>query len=405
MEGKGWRPPSVQCRNCGTVNGTVSDARSGHSIGGATVVAVGTNFEATTGNSGRFTLRDSSGHECVPAGKGGLRILHTDADMYQQGINPVAIVTGGSVNVPIRLRCTVIEGTVKDADTGQPIGGAEVFVVDTNDNSKVAKRPDGSLVYATSRADGTFVINCVPHGTWDVLALGPPPYGSGKENNQTVQAPGLSGITIKLSKVMPGCADVIGKVTDAGGQPIPGATVSIIGDGNASTISDGTYTIPCVAQGDKTLLATATNCQPSIPISITVPASGSISKDIMLTCGPPAPTSACRVDDIYEVLKTSNQAIFQVQYYVDPLYPEPVFIGAEPFPGWSNGMFAFVPAGRLPNGIPKGQHSFSDNVTVGINYQGGSNSMTTSTLKILIYDRNQEVCSKVFNITLDWGTP
>jgi hypothetical protein len=105
----------------------------------------------------------------------------------------------------------------------------------------------------------------------------------------------------------------------------------------------------------------------------------------------------CSVQGIKRTDTSQSKVIFQVQYYVLPSYPRACFIGARVPENPS--AFGYVPAGRLPNGIPKGQHYFEDNIAVQISYMG-SQAFTSTKLEVMIYDQDQkELCSSVLN----WG--
>lgn len=265
VEGLGWRPASVQCQTCGSVSGIVTDGENDAPIAGAVVEVQGTNFKATTGSDGRFTLSDPNGRNCVPAGD---QTLVTSADTYQRRSELVIVFAGGSASVQIELHCTEVRGKVI-APNGQPVAEAGVILVEPNGQSVM--RPDGSLIEDTTAADGTFVLRCVPHGSRGVWADG--------ASVQTITVPpeGLSNIVIKLGGSI--CGDVIGTVTDADtGQPIAGAKVKVIGsnpgEDEATTDAAGNFRIECVSPaGGKSLRTTASGYQTGRN-STNVPATG-----------------------------------------------------------------------------------------------------------------------------------
>jgi hypothetical protein len=276
--GLGWRPPVVQCQTCGKVTGTVTDASTGQPIADATVDAQGTNFKATTETDGRFALVDPAlvdpvGRSCVP---GGTWTLHTSANSYQtRDVGPVTVPAGGGVDVPIQLNCTNVSGKVINA-TGQPVARVSVFLVDSNGNPVV--RPDGSLIEATTGADGTFIIRCVPHGQWGVWTDG--------ANTIPISVPpeGLTNIVLTIGVGEPGCGDVIGTVTTdfmarpPWSRPISGATVKVIGtppgQNLATTGADGSFRIQSVCPaGTRFLRTTASGFQPGRD-TVNVPATG-----------------------------------------------------------------------------------------------------------------------------------
>jgi hypothetical protein len=114
----------------------------------------------------------------------------------------------------------------------------------------------------------------------------------------------------------------------------------------------------------------------------------------------PVPTKpVCRVQGIKRVLTSSNKVRFQVQYYIPPSYPQACFIGAY-VPNKANwgACFPYVPAGRLPDGVPKGQHHFADDIVVEVEYVC-SQSYTSSTIEVVIYDQDRTLCSSM----VKWG--
>jgi len=100
----------------------------------------------------------------------------------------------------------------------------------------------------------------------------------------------------------------------------------------------------------------------------------------------PKPLYRFEVQGIKRIVTTPCRVVFQVQYYISPTYPKACFIGAYvPDKAHASSSFGFSPAGRLPDGVAKGQHYFADNVSVEMNYMGGS-SFTSSTIEVAIYD-------------------
>jgi hypothetical protein len=110
----------------------------------------------------------------------------------------------------------------------------------------------------------------------------------------------------------------------------------------------------------------------------------------------------CQIDGIREIMPSSpNKVKFQVQYFIPTSWPGPYFISAK----MPNPNFSIGPAGRLPNGVPKGQHSFADNIVVEVVYKG-TQTTTTSTIEVYIYDdKGQIFCTKIFNWSHTWSPP
>ena len=107
----------------------------------------------------------------------------------------------------------------------------------------------------------------------------------------------------------------------------------------------------------------------------------------------------CSVQGIKRILTTPSKVRFQTQYFISPDHPRPVFISAYvPNRAHQSGSFRYNPAGRLPAGIPKGQHHFGDNIVFEVEYIG-TQPYTSSTIEVVIYDSQGNICASVIN----WG--
>jgi len=157
-----------------------------------------------------------------------------------------------------------ISGTVTDAGTGQPIGGATVSYT------------GGS---ASTDANGVYTLSNAQPGTYSVLA------GATGYVSQTATATVSSGATTILNFALAQSGAVTGMVTDAGnGQPIFGATVSYSG-GSTTTDSGGHYTLSGVPQGTYTVSASAPGYVPG-SATVTVSPGATATQDFALTFAP-----------------------------------------------------------------------------------------------------------------------
>jgi len=103
----------------------------------------------------------------------------------------------------------------------------------------------------------------------------------------------------------------------------------------------------------------------------------------------PLPLYRFEVQGIKRIVTTPCQVVFQVQYYISPTYPKACFIGAGvPNAAHPSSSFGLVPAGRLPDGVAKGQKHFTDNITVEMKYIGSA-PYTSSTIEVFIYDADR----------------
>ena len=126
----------------GSVTGTVRDDATEAPIEGATVSLLSTSFTTTTDAGGEYSLTE------VPPGSYTLRVMATD---YVGGDTPVTVSPGAETveNVGLTRRTGRIAGTVKDARTGDAVGGALVEL--------------GSRQF-TTEADGAYFFESVVAG-------------------------------------------------------------------------------------------------------------------------------------------------------------------------------------------------------------------------------------------------
>lgn len=130
----------------------------------------------------------------------------------------------------------MVMGKVLDADTGEPIQGAEVRASGENWHTAPVK----------ADKDGRFIIRAIP-GKVHVCYSGGNQfyYSNSSEQSDPVEVSksGLSDVVIQVSKMEVGS----GIVLDAQGKPVPGAAVYLgIGDSDSSVTTDaeGKFTIP-----------------------------------------------------------------------------------------------------------------------------------------------------------------
>ena len=117
----------------------------------------------------------------------------------------------------------------------------------------------------------------------------------------------------------------------------------------------------------------------------------------------PKPLYRFDVQGIKRIFTSPSRVKFQVQYYISPTYTKACYIGAY-IPNQANrsSKFGFNPAGRSPNGIPKGQKHFTDNVTFTMNYIG-TGEYTSSTIEVIIYTADRILHKKLINWGQTWS--
>jgi thermitase len=222
----------------GSITGSVTDAKDGSPIVGATVSDG--NRTATTDITGKYTIANvPPGTYVVVASKAG----------YQNSSLTVSVLLGSTALANFSMSQIIlpgsITGAVTDAKDGSPIGGAQVS--------------DGIRTVLTDAA-GKYTISNVPPESYQVVAS--------KEGYQTSSSTAsvLQGTTavanFSLSQIIvPG--SITGSVTDAkDGSPIVGATVS---DSirTATTDATGKYTIDNVPPGTYQVVASKEGYQTS----------------------------------------------------------------------------------------------------------------------------------------------
>jgi hypothetical protein len=111
------------------------------------------------------------------------------------------------------------------------------------------------------------------------------------------------------------------------------------------------------------------------------------------------------IQGIKRILTTPEKVTFQVQYYISPNYPKPCFISAYvPNKINQSSKFAYSPAGRFPNGVPKGQKHFTDNVNFTVHFNGPG-EYTSNTIEVVIYDADKNLKTTIINWGQKWFKP
>jgi hypothetical protein len=191
------------------LRGVVRDAYTGEPVSGAVVSTA--NSTATTNGDGKFSLDD-------------LAATQLDVTRDEYAATQVAIASVED-ELEIALRPTTIRGVVKNKKTGDPLAGVVV----------TATGPNGEVISSTTDDDGKYELVNVPDGSRIAVAY----------EGFTVDSKPL-GTNVQLDfEIRPD--RLTGKITDANGQPIAGAVVSI-GAATATTGPDGTYSLAAVPE-------------------------------------------------------------------------------------------------------------------------------------------------------------
>jgi hypothetical protein len=253
----------------GTMSGTVTDD-VGNPISGAQVWAgaysgPGSYGSATTGADGTYTVGGlATGDYNVQACATGYVCEYYDNTLDWDAATAVPVTEGENtpgINFSLRVEGT-ISGVVKDPD-GDPIEGASLWACLDG-----PWKGGGFCSWASTHSNGTYTVGGLATGDYRVQACATgyvcEYYDDTLDWNAATPVPVTEGENtpgINFSLRVEGT--ISGTVTDLGGSPISGASVtacSFEGDfcQSAWTLSNGAYTIGGLATGDYRVQACAT---------------------------------------------------------------------------------------------------------------------------------------------------
>lgn len=215
--------------------------------------------------------------------EGSFRFEDLEPDTYRLGLSHSreALVHNETVELPgdrdlvIRLQPNQVRGVVRDAESGQPVGGASVMLRHA--------APEFLVADATGR-DGSFRVSRVPPGTYrmTVRAEGYSPaeqdvsVESGREvadlEVALVPASGLDLAVRLASGRIPELVHV--RVLDAQGTPVLAESLRPDGNGaiRLSTLKAGSWSLVLSAAGGATAVVPV--AAPGEPVDVTLPVAG-----------------------------------------------------------------------------------------------------------------------------------
>ena len=246
----------IQITQSGGATGTLAGAvtnTSGSPLNGVQVTTGGAS--ASTAADGSYTLTNvNAGSATVTASLSG----------YQSASQSATVTAGNTGSVPTIQLAPLNSGAI----TGS--------VVDNGGNAIAGATVRGGGLTTVTGGNGAFALNNVPAGTVTLVASAP----GFQPASETVTV--TAGNTANASPMTLGsnAGSVTGKVTDASGNPISGATVSF-GGGSTTTASNGTYSFTDLPTGALQLVASATGFQ-SVTQNVTVTGGSSTTANFSL---------------------------------------------------------------------------------------------------------------------------
>lgn len=291
----------------GTLRGFVVDSVRGGPLQGATVAVQGIQGLAFTDSLGEYQLGN------IPPGEYRVALFDALLDTLDITVlsHPARFTGGDTVELDLAIpsartiigaKCGPAQGMesaafgqVRDAVTGDPIGGARVILgwVELAVSKETGFRHDPKQRVGVSDVDGQYRICGLPAGlTADAYAeIG------GKRTGYVQLAFGSSAMAVATflippepplvagdsARARPGASRVRGVVTDESGRPVAGAHVSIA-EGNSAAVTDsgGRFALEGQPAGTQALLVRRLGY---LPAQVTVNLTPSVSRVVSVSLG------------------------------------------------------------------------------------------------------------------------
>jgi hypothetical protein len=174
----------------------------------------------------------------------------------------------------------VIQGTVRDGDTGAPVAGIRV-VGTQNDAIAAPATPDAGRVVTRTDANGRFELAGLANGRFALSAGG---RGRGVARRQSVR------VGSRLDLVLFPSGSIVGTVLGDDGRPVPGAVVSAAagmwGAGGTEPVdARGAYEIHGLAPASYDVIAHAPGLAPTVVAGVTIERRTDAPVDLVLRPG------------------------------------------------------------------------------------------------------------------------
>ncbi|MGI9141518.1 MAG: carboxypeptidase regulatory-like domain-containing protein, partial [Gemmatimonadaceae bacterium] len=277
-----------------SLEGVVVDSLHGGFANGASLIVTGTRRFAFIDSGGRFRI------DSVPPGDHQVELFHPTLDTLGVRVltPPIAFAPDSTVFLELaipsastimRAKCSgfgadsgVLIGVVLDADTGEPVAGAEVRVwwTELTVGVKIGMRYEPQHRAATADESGRYKICGLPAALSANVSA-----ARGSDSTATLPvaygAPGLAMATLFLAisdtgatDVSPGTsavrgaevrgAEVRGIVVDSAGAPLAGARVGV-GNSQDATVTDstGSFVLGGQRSGTQSLVVRKLGYQPA----------------------------------------------------------------------------------------------------------------------------------------------
>ncbi|PCR90931.1 carboxypeptidase regulatory-like domain-containing protein [Natrinema ejinorense] len=281
----------------GTVEGTVTD-EDGEPIAGATVSI--DDKQTTTDDDGFYefeiqptvgtvdgTVTNADGEPVgdVPITVGDKQTTSADDGSYvlEQGLDEYTLAvssegygdTSETVTV-VSGETTVLDITVDEEDVEPPVGTVAGTITDAAGEPVANATVTAEGQETTTADDGSYELELEPgNHTVTISAEG---YQNVSEV-VTVEADETNTVDVTLEELEPTVGTIDGTVTDADGEPIANATVTV-GDEQTTTADDGSYTLE-LESGEYELTVSAAGYE-NATANVTVEADSTVTVDVSL---------------------------------------------------------------------------------------------------------------------------